>query len=402
MKFLRCLSRGGRLVFSDMSDYLKSEVFEPLSEGDIDTAYKGYHQLQQVNRTPRWDDGQIQPLKEDALNFLKAFRREVSREIKKVKTLQQERDVALEKIEKFVNNQVSDYCNCKAFPHINAYRYAIDLALRVRRPRIIDQSETAFCGPVSIISAYFKTDPKAATDFALSLVENGWGNLRDYRIDPGQHVKNKEPPDRFEMTPVDWVLLTSLRHHFEALAALVGVFSKEGADPLRQLTKPGLLTAILTKMGYKDVVDRTFGYDTIPATAKFLDSLTRYPFHAGTGDLKGRGNLKRAELDLGRGMLIFLLAYGDLADYARSVEKSYKEIKKPKSELKSFPKVAKQLDRTCDEGFPELHWTLVRQLTVTSDCVLIRLYSYGKAREATFPMDQFLNVYQGYVMANPS
>jgi hypothetical protein len=79
---------------------------------------------------------------------------------------------------------------------------------------------------------------------------------------------------------------------FEPMASLLGLFSKDSADPLRQLTKPGLLTAMLTKMGYKEVVDRTFGYETFPATAKIADALTRYPMHAGTETLKGRANLK--------------------------------------------------------------------------------------------------------------
>ena len=95
---------------------------------------------------------------------------------------------------------------------------------------------------------------------------------------------------------------------------------------------------------------------------------------------------------MGRGMLIFLLAYGDMAEEAKTVKTS-----------KTFRKVSKQFAPSYgDDGFPILHWTLVRNLTVTSDWVLIRVYSYGRAREAAFPLNQFLNIYQGYVMANPS
>jgi hypothetical protein len=60
-----------------MSDYFKSKVFDPLSKGKINTAYIGYRELQQVNRTPLWDANQANPLKEDALNFLKSFRLQV-------------------------------------------------------------------------------------------------------------------------------------------------------------------------------------------------------------------------------------------------------------------------------------------------------------------------------------
>ena len=375
-----------------MSDYFKSKVFGPLSEGKIDKAYLGYRQLQQINATPQWDVYQPDPLKEDAKNFLKAFRLEVSRETKKAQAevLQRERDIALKRIEEFVDDQMSS--SCKAFPLVNAYRYAIDLALRVRRPRIIDQRETALCGPVAIMCAFFKTDPKAATEFALSLVENGSGDLRQYKIDSPDHLKNKRPPDRFKMAPVDWLLLTSLRYHFEPLAAMLGrLTSKESVDSLRQLTKPGLLTALLREMGYKEVIDRTFGFETFPAVAKIADALTRYPLHGSSGTLRGKANLDRAELDLDRGMLVFLLAYGDMEGEAKVRRKS-----------RSFPKVDKELTPSYDDmGFPVLHWTLVRKLTVAAGYVSIRIYSYGRAREATFPLEQFLKIYFGYVMANP-
>ena len=78
-----------------MSDYFKSKVFGPLSEGKIDKAYLGYRQLQQMNATLQWDAYQPDPRKEDAKNFLKAFRLEVSRETKKAEVLQGERDIAL-------------------------------------------------------------------------------------------------------------------------------------------------------------------------------------------------------------------------------------------------------------------------------------------------------------------
>jgi hypothetical protein len=103
-------------------------------------------------------------VKEDALNFLKSFRLQISHETKKGKTLQKERDVALERIEKFVNDQMC--FSCKALPHINSYRYAIDLALRVRRPRIIDQSDTAFCGPVSI-GRVLQNRPEGSNEFRV-------------------------------------------------------------------------------------------------------------------------------------------------------------------------------------------------------------------------------------------
>jgi hypothetical protein len=378
-----------------MPDYFYDKVFKPLYQGKMDEAYQGYQDLMRVNRTPSWDATRPEPLQRHALRFLEAFRDLVADEVKDDDTLLENRAAALDKIQKFVNNQTGP--SCAAFPHINPYRYAIDLALRVRRPRIIDQSETTFCGPVCIMCAYFKTDPKAATKFALNLVENGWGMLKQYRIDPEEHIKNKAPPDRFDMTPVDWLLLTSLRYHFEPLAALLGLFSKDAADPLRQLTKPGLLTAMLTKMGYKAVSDRTFGFETLPTVAKVADAVTRYSMrsgsHSGLGGFSERAHLESAARNLARGRLIFLLAYIRMSEMAPVEDKSNR-----------FPKGGGNslVPTFGDIGLPELHWTLVRKLTVVGDRVLIRFYTWGKVREANFAMDPFLRVYRGYVWADPS
>lgn len=378
-----------------MSDYLYDKVFQPLSKGKIDEAYQGYQELMKLNRTPWWNFVTIQPHKKEALKFLRTFRELVDDEVKEDDTLQGERVIALDKIVKFINNQTGP--SCRALPQINPYRYAIDLALRVRRPRIIDQSETNFCGPASIICAYFKTDPKKATKFALDLVENGSGDLKAYNIKAPDHIKNKAPPDRFETTPVDWVLLTSLRYHFEPLAAFLGFFSKDVGDMFRQLTKPGLLTAMLTKMGYKAVADRTFGYEALPKSVKVvtkvLDAAT--PYSMDGGGLQGLSewaHLASAQRNLEKGRLIFLLAYLKMSRKAVAVDRTG-----------AFPKRDdKNVAPTYGLRTPDLHWTLVRRLEVTIDRVKIRFYSEGEVLEADYTMDQFLGVYRGYVWADPS
>jgi len=44
----------------------------------------------------------------------------------------------------------------------------------------------------------------------------------------------------------------------------------------------------------------------------------------------------------------------------------------------------------------------VRKLTVTGTTVNLRHCRWGKAREASFPKDELLNVCQGHVMADPA
>lgn len=379
-----------------MASTLKEAVLDPLDmtvgtpEGKIDLVYSRYGTLLTAKPVSPWDTGAPEPLKADALNVIAKLKGAAAGETKKATALQADRGTALTQIESWVNSTVG--ISCKAFPHINPFRFAIELALRVRRPRSINQRATVLCGAAGILSAYFKTDPKRATQFALDLVDDGVGMLRSYRIEPQGRVRNDPPPAHFKMAPVDWVLLASLRYHFEPLAELVGLFSTAEADPLRQLTKPGLLYATLVNMGYTTVADRTFGLDTFSATTKLASAITRYGMHAQSEATRGSANLALAAQDVLAGRLVFLWAYGELTDYSRSAKKA-----NPFPAPKGVPQ--QEFDGI---GFPKLHWTLVRKLVVSKTDVKIRHYSWGKARDATFSMDDFLGVYQGHVMADPA
>ncbi len=377
---------------------LKEAVLDPLdaatgtAESKVDYAYAMYEWVLNQTPVPDWDTAQTEPLQADALNFLSKFKGAVAGEGKKTgaQALQGDRGTALSTIEAWVKTAAGT--SCKAFPHINPYRFAIELALRARRPRSINQRSTVLCGAAGILSAYFKTDPKRATQFALDLVDDGAGMLRQYRIEPQGRVKNDPPPKDFKMAPVDWVLLASLRYHFEPLAELIGLFSTAQADPLRQLTKPGLLYAMLQNMGYTTVADRTFGLDTFSTLTQVASAITRYGMHGQSEASRGDANLKLAELDVNAGKLVFLWSFGDLTNFS-PVRKKHK----PFPARSDTP--AKEFDGI---GFPALHWTLIRKLVVGSTDVKIRHYSWGNAREATFPRDEFLEVYQGHVMADPA
>ncbi len=355
----------------------------------IDAMYAAYQQL--AAGAP-WDNGKPEPLSADALDFLGRLRGATAAETKKpgAATLQADRGVALGQIETWVQGAVGTACG--AFPHINPFRFAVELALRVRRPSAVNQERTVLCGAAGILSAYFKTDPKRATQFALDLVDHGSGQLRQYVIEPVGAVRNQAPPTRFGMAPVDWVMLASLRYHFEPLAELIGLFSATTADPLRQLTKPALLYSALSNMGYATVNDRTFGLSSFSAVTQLASAITRYGMHAGSEPTQGDANLQLAASDVAAGKLVFLWAYGDLTDETPV-----------RSKATPYPNAANTPQREVDAiTFPKLHWTLVRKLIVTPTEVKIRHYSWGNAREATFPKAEFLHVYQGYVVADPA
>jgi hypothetical protein len=384
-----------------MPTYLKDVLMDPFLNARsrrsridaIDAIYDGYRDLTKDNRVPDWSPSYKEPKKENARIFLNMFAEACSGEEKTKSAAQNaqklSRVTTLGAIQRFVSESATP--TGQAFQSINRYRYAIELALRVRRPRVIAQAQTVLCGAASLLQAYFKAEPSKATEFALTLIDDGQARLRNYLVQPAAAVK-AGCPDRIDMAPIDWVLLASVRYHFEPLADLVGwVWGEEAADPLRQLTKPGLLVRTLRQMGYKRVEDRTF-LDDASTFTKVVSALTRYPLHSpGASSLRGEANLRQAEADLDQDRLIFLLAYGKLSEATPERKKGAHHVVKTKPQKEVM-----------EEGFPALHWTLVRKLKVQTGTVWYRKYTWGGVREATFLKDNFLNVYQGHVMADPT
>lgn len=381
-----------------MATYLEEAVLAPLrstvgsAEGRVDKVYAEYAELTDDEPMAKWSATEEHPSRQDALDFLQAFGTATTAEAKKDTGLQALRGQALQDIGDFVTKVQGD--QCPAFPHIHPHRLAIELALRARRPRAVNQRNTVLCGAAAILSASFKTDPGRTLRFVLDLVRLGKGTLRGYTLEPYGCVKDEPPPTRFEMAQVDWVMLASLRYHFEPLAALVGMTLGQGAaDPLRQLTKPGLLYSTLQNMGYTRLADRTFGRETFTRNAQVASAVTRAWMHGQTETSRGEANLQLAIDDLRKGRLIFLWGYGELT--TRS------PVRDPQGT--PYPDIhGKPVKKNDSIGFPELHWTLVRKLALHGDKVQLRHYSWGDAREASFPKADFFNVYQGHVMADPA
>lgn len=252
---------------------LKSAVLDPLTnpgnatpEARIDLIYTRYTALiaacrqQNVFHLPPWDaQGTPEPSRDDAVNFLARFLGAVEGENKAALGLQGDRAGAL----RHLRAQVTFWtrANFRRFHFINRFRYAIELALRVRRPRAVDQGQAVLCGAAAVYSGYLKHEPRPALKYALDLAETGQATLKEYRFSIIEDVVDSAAMGRNEMIPVDWVTLAGLRYHFEPLAwvAARGGIDSSTVDALRQLTKPGLLTSWLNNMGYRNVVDRTFG-----------------------------------------------------------------------------------------------------------------------------------------------
>lgn len=121
-------------------------------------------------------------------------------------------------------------------------------------------------------------------------------------------------------------------------------------------------------------------------------AITRYGTHGQSQTSRGAANLTRAKADVNAGKLVLLWSFGDLTDDTPLRDKS-----------NPYPAASDTLAQKFDGiGFPSLHWTLIRKLNVGPIAVKIRDYSWGNAREATFPKNEFLAVYQVHVMADPA
>lgn len=361
------------------------------AEQRVDDMYTEYRELvQRENGFPDWNATQQEPGKGDAENFLAAFYLACDNERKKDDSLKNLRTAALSRIQAYVDAPAPS-ANCTGFPRINRYRLAIELALRVRRPRVIDQCGAVLCASASVVQGFFKTNPVAAVKFTLEIADNGHAMLLNRNVDPPTMVKTTL--NNFNQSPVDWLLLASTRYHFEPLVWSLELIKGPGSvDPLRQYTKPGLLVYWLKQMGYQHVKDRTFGSENFSTVAKIVNAVTRYPMHDSDRSSKvGEQNLQKAIQDLNLGRLVFVWAYGDLSSKAKKLKPG-----------RSFPapKGTPQQEET-DEGFPALHWTLVRKLAISGSNVNIRLYTWGDTREASFDKDEFLDVYLGHVVAEP-
>jgi hypothetical protein len=371
-----------------MADSLEEALIKPITPQTdikqwIDDVYTDYLDVVQThNGNPPWSTRGVQePSRQETMQFLRDFINATQQEQRTDTGLQSLRVQALRYIKNYVKNSTD--AGFHGFPNIDQFRFAIELALRVRRPRVIDQCRAVLCGSAAVLQGFFKTDPVGAANFALHLGHYGWAMLKDKLVDPPSLVKSTT--NHFDESPVDWCMLASLRYHFEPLATgLKLIKGSEAADPLRQYTKPGLLAAWLRKMGYTKVKDRTFGSENFSLFTKGVNKLSRYPMHDSSQSKKvGEVNLDKAIEDLNLGCLVFLWAYASLSQVALG------------------QRTGPPVQETTTEGFPALHWTLVRKLQKAGNQVTIRLYTWGASTDAGFDKDDFLRVYLGHVMADP-
>ncbi|MGA7341117.1 MAG: hypothetical protein WBX18_10995 [Terracidiphilus sp.] len=261
-----------------------------------------------------------------------------------------------------------------AFSHLTRNTVCFQLALRVRRPKIIDQDQTTLCGVVALVVDLAKRDPVRYARTAAQLFETGrskWGNTE---LAPSLLVRTGFK----SLTPqADYIMLASIR---DTWAIIIG---NETIRDVLTLTKPGALCDFLADAGYTDILDRTFLEMTKALST--LNALTPHSLHGQThlpGD-QGIKSLRQAQVEIEGGRTVVMNA---AVDFSRGLKNG------------AFTKGA----APGPIGAGETHWTLLRKLTIQNNGdVFVRLITWGGAREATIPQDVFLSYYCGYVSANP-
>ena len=150
----------------------------------------------------------------------------------------------------------------------NPCRVAFQLALRIRRPRIINQGAAGFCGPQTILSSVAKRDPVKYARLVLDLAGAGQATWEGQQLQvlAGDGGFTALVPD------ADFIPMLALRRRAELIftGAASGGLDLDLADVPSHATTPSQLTEMLIRAGYHGVEDRT--------TNRTLFPVARTPF----------------------------------------------------------------------------------------------------------------------------
>ena len=277
-----------------------------------------------------------------------------------------------------------------AFHDIDPGVYAIQLALRVRRPRSIDQGATGLCGAVSAAYTFAKTRPAEYMKFGLDLFFDGRAKFGQLQVAPSQKIKSNYSLRKDKIPwAVDYVVLVSLRECTFTSDA-IGIDLIRGAD---ETVLPGRLAQWLRDAGYKNVEDHTFFGKNQQAVVSAFAAQIGQPVHFGnaTGDALAKQNrLKNAKTNLASasqafamGKMVFLFSDGEIGHkLAAGISGAMTEQRGP-------------------TGLGDHHWMAVKKLTIpASNVVTLKAVTWGKSLEGSYDLDAFVSRYNGYLVAD--
>lgn len=193
---------------------------------------------------------------------------------------------AMELIDYWVNK-----ASGQLWPHLDKEKVRLGLIERVVNPDRIDQNKTNMCGVATFVRDLAYDDPVQYGLFGALLYEGGWGNLGRRgltRVEPRLTTRLEKVPvnsSGTEMNHADWLVLASVRDHFNAFAYQNDVF-----EAVRGMTVDSMPQFF-----------RTAGYDNI--THDFSGTST-----------KGISNIERASDLFRQGFAVALLVHSTILD----------------------------------------------------------------------------------------
>jgi hypothetical protein len=237
-----------------------------------------------------------------------------------------------------------------AFHHIKAVKFAFQLSVRIRLPKMIDQAQSEICGVNALCVRLAKEQPIWFARLAIDLFQLGRGRYGGVEVEAGSTLCNVfAPPDR--LTECDYVVLSPLRRSF-------GPTWFPGIDPTH-------LCNYLRSARYTQVENNTTWKCR---TDRWIDSKSRF-------------ELGRMAEKLAAGHGVIMMVCGTLFE-----------------DLHHGRIPTRQVSRKMPE-----HWIYVTRLTWSRrgrdgpEMVDIKYYTWGYSRRASVDTEIFLSHFYGFI-----
>ena len=291
---------------------------------------------------------------------------------------------------RFIKEYVSSRPTC-AFPGIDPGTFGVQLALRVRRPRSVDQGGTGLCGAASVMYTFAKNQPADFARFALDLFFNGDANFRGLEITPSMKIRQSYPLRKAKMRwAVDYVTLVSLRQ-CTFLTDKFHVGALRGAD---ETTLPGQLANWLKQAGYTNVEDHTFfGKNQVKLVKAFAAQIGQSMHAPGAvADQAAKTNrlqhaqqsLTKASQALSDGKIVILFSDGALGDNLKAGTADALAARSGPTEIGHH------------------HWMTLRKLDILgTNAVNIAVITWTGKFQGLMKLDALVSQYNGYICADP-
>jgi hypothetical protein len=344
------------------------------------------------------------PSQGEVVEFIGLLQQAIANEANKDAAKRQARVEALDKVRQYVQDP-----GTPKFQGIEPNRFAFQLALRVREPSLINQTDIGVCGVNSVVIYFAKTDPKGFVEYATQLMKEGRGRFRTLEVIPSGPVRNGELNGKWPAADV--VTLGSL-----------GLGFWPAKFKILQGHTPGEVLGLLQSAGYT-AIDKTL---TLTRFTLSWEALAE--------------NLRDAAMDVASGKMVILKSNSDLQNAMVATRKAndayvqnkYKEQvrQNPTKHLLHLQEEVVSNSRKGQAGLPlqfnfastnnnapggitqehfqagsrTNHFTLISKLSVDGNLaqgkVRIKCYTWGNSYDNYVSLESFLPFYGGYIVAS--